>query len=82
MFKRGKTLSIHSTLLECVIEYLGTNKAYWAIKGYKMSYVIYGTDNSKRVIVANNIHEAYNSFVSGINNYFIKNYNYKIERLY
>ena len=47
-----------------------------------MSYVIYGTDNSKRVIVANNIHEAYNSFISGINNYFIKNYSYKIERLY
>ena len=36
MFKRGKTLSIHSTPTWCIIEYLGTNKAYWAIKGYKM----------------------------------------------
>ena len=47
-----------------------------------MSFVIYGTDNSKRVIVAKSIHEAYSIFIGSINNYFIKNYNYKIERLY
>ena len=52
------------------------------IKGTIMSFVIYGTDNSKRVIVAKSIHEAYSIFIGNINNYFIKNYNYKIERLY
>ena len=47
-----------------------------------MSFVIYGTDNSKRVVVANNIHEAYNTLVSTVNKYMLTHYNYKIERLY
>ena len=47
-----------------------------------MSYVIYGTDNSKRVIIANSINDAYDAFIKSINSYFLKNYNYKIERLY
>ena len=47
-----------------------------------MSYIVYGTDNSKRVIVASSINEAYEAFIKSINSYFLKNYNYKIERLY
>ena len=47
-----------------------------------MAYVIYGSDNSKRVINGSNIHEVYEAFVKSINSYFLKNYSYKIERLY
>lgn len=47
-----------------------------------MSYVIYGTDNSKRVYKCNNIEEAYNTLVDSISSYMLKNYNYTIERLY
>ena len=47
-----------------------------------MKYVIYGTDNSKRIIIASNINEAYNILVGSINKYFLNNYNYKIERLF
>jgi len=47
-----------------------------------MAYVIYGTDNSKRVMQGGNIHEVYETFVKSINSYFLNNYSYKIERLY
>lgn len=47
-----------------------------------MSYVAYGSDNSKRVIIAENIHDAYNQLKTIVGNYFLMNYNYKIERLY
>ena len=47
-----------------------------------MSYICYGTDNTKRVIKANDIHEAYQKLVKIVGSYFLKNYSYKIERLY
>ena len=77
---KDNTLIYGSSLASLIETIQAYNNIYY--KGEQMSFVIYGTDNSKRVVVANNIHEAYNSFVSGINKYFLKNYNYKIERLY
>ena len=47
-----------------------------------MSFVIYGDDNTKRVVKAKNIHEAYTSFINNMSEYFLMNYRYKIERLY
>ena len=47
-----------------------------------MAYVIYGTDNSKRVFICRNIEEAYQKLINTVNSYMLKNYNYKIERLY
>ena len=47
-----------------------------------MSYVVYGSNNDKKVIKANSIEEAYNKFVTMINEWHYKNVNYKIERLY
>lgn len=47
-----------------------------------MSFIVYGDDNTKSVIAAGDIEEAYKIFISKTKKYFIDNYNYKIERYY
>ena len=45
-------------------------------------FVVYGTDNSKRLIEAKDIECAYEYFINNINDYMLNNHTYKIERYY
>ena len=47
-----------------------------------MIYSVYGTDNSKRLIIANDINQAYERFKNMVSSYMLLNYDYKIERYY
>lgn len=47
-----------------------------------MSFVIYGSDNTKEIITADNVHQAHDKLESMINTWHYQNVNYKIERLY
>ena len=45
-----------------------------------MSFVIYGSDNDKKIIEAEDIHQAHDKLRSIINDWHYNNVNYKITR--
>jgi len=47
-----------------------------------MSFIIYGSDNSKRLRSGIDIHQVYNNLVNELNNYMLNNYSYTIETYY